>query len=82
MSRSYKHTPIHGITKCSSERYDKQKWHSRMRTVARTNIQQHLREGKLDEFVDIVVLDVSNVWVFGKDGKHYNDSPTEKDMRK
>lgn len=82
MSRSYKHTPISGITNCSSERYDKQNWHSHMRTEARINLQKHLREDTLDDFVDIDVLDASNVWGFGKDGKYYIDNPTEKDMRK
>ncbi len=67
--------PIMGIAKCRSEKQDKKIANKRMRRVTK----QMLRKG---EEPPILKREVSNVYDFGKDGKHYLESPEERDMRK
>lgn len=66
MSRSYRHTPIAGITTCRSEKEWKQRWHRRLRSAVRRTLLQTMDDALLPHF-----REVSNIWTFGKDGKQY-----------
>lgn len=74
MSRSFKKTPISGNCVCRSEKQDKRIANRRLRRAEK----QAIKIGKDLPLVD----EISNVWDFGKDGKHYMKEPDEKDMRK
>lgn len=63
MSRSYKHTPIGGITTCRSEKKDKQRAN---RLFRRTN-----KIHTLNEKEPLVMNELVNLWDMGKDGKRY-----------
>lgn len=68
MSRSRRKTPIFGNAHAHSESVDKKTWHSKFRTVERTQLRSTLDLG------DYVAPDqnaVGPVWKFGKDGKRY-----------
>jgi hypothetical protein len=78
MARSYRKTPIRGITTAHSEKTDKKLWHSRMRARTLT----HIRSGR-DLDVLPITREVSNVWSFAKDGKqHFDPTRHPKLMRK
>lgn len=78
MARSYRKTPVTGITTARSEKQDKKIWHSRMRAATRT----HLLSGG-DPDVMPIEREVSNVWSFGKDGKQrFSPAKHPKLMRK
>lgn len=64
MSRSYKKTPIYGITNAESEKQDKRIANRRFRRNAR----QLVKIGKEPPFNIRVV---SNAYSFDKDGKQY-----------
>lgn len=68
MSRSFKHTPITGNTTCRSEKNDK-----RLANRAERRIVRHLLHVASD--FDTILLpiqrEVSDVWGFGKDGRHW-----------
>lgn len=66
MSRSYRKTPITGNASCRSEKPDKKCWHSRMRARTRDELTRADEDSVLPE-----VREVSDVWGFGKDGKHW-----------
>ena len=69
MARSYRKTPICGITTARSEKSDKKIWHSRMRARTRT----YINSGRdLDTMP--IEREVSNVWDFAKDGKQRFDA--------
>lgn len=68
MSRSYKKTPVSSNTTARSEKLDKKTWHSRRRAVERTQLAS---AGDLDTVMPVLDIEVSNVWDFAKDGKHY-----------
>lgn len=70
MSRSYRKTPIIGITTCRSERQDKKIWHKRWRTRERTTLATISSED-LDSYLPSLEEEVSNTWNMGKDGKQY-----------
>ncbi len=70
MSRSYKKTPIMGHTTCQSERHDKRAWHKRWRLHERHNIDS-LNHDDFEQYSPVDFKEVSNVWLMGKDGKHY-----------
>lgn len=59
MARSYRRTPILGITTAESEKQDKRR--------AKRYLRRKVRQGKLY----LTLRDVSNGWAFGKDGKRY-----------
>lgn len=77
MSRSYKKTPIFGNTTTCSEKSDKKIAHGKFRAKLRDCLKQH----RFDE-CPIDMNEVSNIWDFGKDGKHYWIDAPEKYMRK
>lgn len=76
MSRSVFKTPITGNTCARSEKYDKQKANRRLRRRVRVAI----AVGD-DSAVDLGIRDVSNVWAFQKDGKHWHGYGSRWGMR-
>lgn len=75
MSRSKKKTPIRGITTARSEKQDKRDANRKFRR--KTKQQVNLGDETISE-----IREISNVWAFDKDGKHYNADISEKEMRK
>lgn len=75
MSRSYRKTPISGITIGDSEKWDKQKANRKLRHKVKEAVEK-----------DAEVLperrEVSNVYMFWKDGKHWFDPETTTVLRK
>ena len=69
MSRSRKKTKIFGHGS-GSDKYDKRQANRKLRRIVRAG----------DE--DATIRDVSDPWGWSKDGKHYWEKATEKDMRK
>lgn len=70
MSRSYRKTPIIGITTAKSEKGDKKVWHSRWRARERTLISSSTPE-HLESYLPVLEIEVSNTWQTSKDGKQY-----------
>jgi hypothetical protein len=64
MSRSYRKTPITGITTATSEKHDKQLANRRLRRVAK----QVLKD-EPEAQVFPLKREVSDVWTMNKDGK-------------
>lgn len=75
MSRSKRKTPIVGNAICRSEKEDKQIANRKLRRAQK----QAINNG--DEILPLK-REKSNVWAFGKDGKHYMQNFDEKYMRK
>lgn len=69
MSRSRKKTKIFGNAG-RSDKTDKR--------MANRKLRRLVNSGKYE----LNIRDVSNVWNFSKDGKHYYDNAGEEDMRK
>ena len=69
MSRSYRQTPVVGITTSQSEKDDKKIWHGRWRARERTIISNSSND--LDSYLPILEIEVSNKWQMSKDGKQY-----------
>lgn len=65
MGKSYRKTPISGITCSESEKDDKKAWHRRHRRKEA----EALRAEDYDNVPDI--KEVSNPWTMAKDGKAY-----------
>ena len=78
MSRSFRKTPIFGMTTSPSEKQDKKIWHSRARATER----DRLKAGVDDNHLTTLDREVSNPWSFDKDGKTYWASHDKKSMRK
>lgn len=74
MSRSYRHTPIFGITSQDSERQFKAAEHRRERRTVRAVL------GEDGEFPDPKVF--GDPWHGPKDGKRYWSKAEDKDMKK
>ncbi len=69
MSRSYRQTPIMGITTAASEKWDKQLANRRLRRVVK-----QVLKGEPDAQVLPLQREVSDVWTMDKDGKHWFDA--------
>lgn len=79
MSRSFRKTPVTSMTGARSEKSDKKIWHRRFRRASNmllNTLSDNIEKAETSLFPNI--LDVSNVWSFSKDGKHYN---TQKPFR-
>lgn len=61
MSHSVRHSPFIGITCCDSEKSDKR--------IANRKLRRRVAEAIRCEIEPPVIREVSNVWLFGKDGK-------------
>ena len=80
MSRSTKKHPFNGITTTKSEKQDKRIANKRLRLKAKQQI-----KNMVDPDADVfpVINEVSDVWVFGKDGKfRFDPDEYKKLMRK
>lgn len=73
MSRSWKKSPVHGITCAESEKSDKKRWHRAYRRAAKQAIESdpplHHRE-------------FSDPWSMAKDGKRYDGELRREWLRK
>lgn len=74
MSRSYRKTPIHGITTAASEKADKQTWHSSFRSRERQKLHRFITRPDT-EHITTHALEVSDVWGMAKDGRRYWEKP-------
>ena len=61
MSHSVRHSPFIGITCCDSEKRDKR--------IANRKLRRRVIEAIRGDKEPPVIREVSNVWLFGKDGK-------------
>jgi len=68
MSRSFKHTPICGITTCHSEKHDKRLANRAERRIVKNLL---LVCSDYDSLVLPIKREVSDVWGFGKDGRQW-----------
>jgi hypothetical protein len=68
MSRSYRHTPICGITTSKSDKPGKVLANRAFRAAERKTLGG---SRDYDELVMPAVREISNVWSFPKDGKQY-----------
>ena len=66
MSKSSRKTPIFGNTTAETEKYDKRLANRRLRRIVRAVLEN-------DKNIEILptLREVSNVWVFNKDGKRW-----------
>ncbi len=76
MSRSKRKTKITGITTATSEKEDKRCANRKFRRIVR----QKLTSGNI--LVLPKLRELSDVWIFEKDGKTYNPNMSEKELRK
>ena len=76
MTRSVKKTPITGITTSESEKRDKQEANRKFRRIEKRLLSFNLKR-RLEEFMMLPnrVRDVSDNWLFSKDGKIYLRKP-------
>lgn len=75
MSRSSKKTPKIGITTAETEKENKRQANRKFRRVIKTK----LKKGEVEL---PLTKEISNVWLFDKDGKQFLKKPTKKDLRK
>jgi len=75
MSRSKKKTPKFGNTTSETEKDDKRKANRKFRHITKIQV----RKGD-ENFA--AINDISNVWLFAKDGKTYIKNPPKKYLRK
>lgn len=66
MSKSSRKTPIFGNTTAETEKYDKRLANRRLRRIVRAVLEN-------DKNIEILptLREVSNVWLFNKDGKRW-----------
>jgi hypothetical protein len=67
VSRSLRHSPFIGITCCYSEKSDKR--------IANRKLRRRVIEAIRGDREPPVIREVSNVWLFGKDGKQRVSDP-------
>lgn len=75
MARSRRKTPIIGIAVCDSEKPWKRGANRKLRCAVRAAMSRG--DDVLPE-----LREVSNVWTFGKDGKHYDADLESRHLRK
>lgn len=82
MSRSYKHTPIIGITTATSEKEDKKIWHSAMRAAEREFLAKiSIETSDDDNLIAPIEDDIASTWDFAKDGKQRLNLNTEDNLK-
>lgn len=64
------------MTTCESEKDDKKLWHRRFRAKVREKLNRAIDFDEFDCYIDVHILDVSNNWDMGKDGRQRFD-PTD-----
>jgi len=75
MSRSRKKTKIHGITTARSEKQDKRIANRRYRRTVKPKV-------KAGDVILPEIREISDIWLFEKDGKTYYKNMSDKDLRK
>ncbi|MBV8326065.1 hypothetical protein [Chryseobacterium sp.] len=75
MSRSRRKTPITGVTTADTEKENKRKANRKLRRLNRIKIHK-------GDFNLFQVREISNVWEFDKDGKHYLKDPVKRYLTK
>lgn len=71
MSRSFYKTRIHKNVNVDSEKFDKRLWHSKLRR--KSNVLCQKKDSDVDATAFPVKNEVSNPYMFGKEGKSYCD---------
>jgi hypothetical protein len=67
VSRSRRHTPLMGLTCAESEKQDKKRWHSKLRSKERIR----LKCIPPDEYIPLSINDASNTYSFAKHGTQW-----------
>lgn len=75
MSRSRRKNPIIGITTAETEKKNKLEANRKLRRLNRIKIHK-------GDFELFQLREISNVWMFDKDGKQYLEKPYWKDIMK
>lgn len=75
MSRSRRKNPIIGITTAETEKKNKLEANRKLRRLNRIKIHK-------GDFEFFQLREISNVWMFDKDGKQYLEKPYWKDIMK
>lgn len=75
MSRSRRKTPITGVTTAETEKENKRDANRKLRRLNKIKI--HKRDYDLFQ-----LREISNVWAFDKDGKHYVKNPGKRLLMK
>ena len=75
MSRSYRKTPIIGMTNCNSEK----RWKRYANRALRRTVKVELARGNWESLP--LLREISNVWAWGKDGKQYVHLALEPDYK-
>lgn len=75
MSRSRRKNPIIGITTAETEKKNKLEANRKLRRLNRIKIHK-------GDFEFFQLREISNVWMFDKDGKQYLEKPYWKDIIK
>ncbi len=75
MSRSRRKTPITGVTTAVTEKENKRDANRKLRRLNKIKI--HKKDYDLFR-----LREISNVWAFDKDGKHYVKEPSKRSLRK
>lgn len=82
MSQSRKKTPVSGNTTARSEKQDKRLANRRLRRNTKQVLVVNGKGGPEFDPTLPLLREVSNVWSFDKDGRHWMRDPKPKDMRK
>ncbi|MDR3026563.1 hypothetical protein [Chryseobacterium sp.] len=75
MSRSRRKTPITGVTTAETEKENKRDANRKLRRLNKIKI--HKKDYDLFQ-----LREISNVWGFDKDGKHYSKDLSKRSLRK
>lgn len=68
MGKSFKKTPVFPNTKADSDKQDKKLANQRLRSAVKAKLKV---TADFDEIVLPELKEISDVWDFAKDGKHY-----------
>ncbi len=79
MSRSYRHTPICGVSSCDSGKRDKVIYHRKTRVRIRQVMHRALYHGDMDNIWLPKPQEVSNVYNWSNDGKMRFDPKDNED---
>lgn len=75
MSRSRRKSPITGVTTAVTEKGNKRDANRKLRRLNRAKIHKN-------DFDLFQLREISNVWAFDKDGKHYLKDPDKRCLMK
>ena len=81
MSKSFRKNSIFPNNSAETEKWNKKSWHSLMRSKEKQRLHRITKE-EMEAFIPLEENDVSNPWLFDKDGKHYLNSRDTDDLVK